>query len=93
MPEMTDDSIATVEPSWPDESAESAFLAEARDRGEPVKTKVRTDDAPEENDPKALPQLDDLVTRIPENVRDVLEDLFRAKFVRVQRVPKRALKS
>ena len=49
-------------------------------------------EAAEESDVKALPKLDDLVNRIPADVRDSLEELFRAKFVRVQRVPKRVLK-
>jgi hypothetical protein len=78
---------------WPDDSAEAAFLAEAKERGEVVKAAPATADLAEETDPKALPKLDDLVNRIPAEVRDVLEDLFRAKFVKVQRVPKRVLKS
>lgn len=40
----------------------------------------------------ALPPLNDLVQRIPAEVREALEDLFRAKFVAVKRVPKQALK-
>lgn len=47
----------------------------------------------EEIDSKPLPALDDLVQRIPADVRDVLEDLFRARFVSVRRVPRKALKS
>lgn len=43
-------------------------------------------------DPKALPPLDELVKRIPPAVRESLEDLFRARFVTVKRVPARALK-
>lgn len=77
--------------SWPDEAAEAAFLGEARERGEVVAPKPAPVDV-EETESRALPNLDDLVNRIPANVRDTLEDLFRAKFVRVQRVPKRALK-
>ena len=81
------------EPVWPDDSAEAAFLAEARQRGEVVKTSTTVAAEPmDDADPKALPPLDELVSRIPAEVRDTLEDLFRAKFVRVQRVPKRALK-
>jgi hypothetical protein len=80
------------EPSWPDESAESAFLAEARDRGDVVIGKT-TAPEPEESDPKALPPLDVLVQRIPPEVRETLEDLFRARFVRVQKLPRAALKS
>jgi hypothetical protein len=42
---------------------------------------------------KNLPKLDDLINRIPADVRDTLEDLFRVKFVKVARSPKKALKS
>lgn len=79
-------------PSWPDESAEAAFLGEAKERGESVAPKPVAREV-EEADPRALPQLDVLVNRIPTEVRDVLEELFRAKFVKVQRVPKRAFKT
>lgn len=78
--------------SWPDESAESAFLAETRERGEPVSTKRIETDALEETDSKALPPLDELVNRIPAEVRETLDELFRARFVTVKRVPKKALK-
>lgn len=93
--EVSVEPVAAAEPpTWPDEAAESAFLADARERGEPVKaTRAAAELAEDAVDPKALPKLDDLVNRIPAEVRDVLEDLFRAKFVKVQRVPKRALKS
>lgn len=88
------EAAAGPSPAWPDDAAESAFLAEARDRGEVVKPARATEDAAEEHaDAKALPSLDALVNRIPAEVRDTLEDLFRAKFVKVQRVPKRALKA
>ena len=76
-----------------DESAESAFLAEARERGEVAKPRSgEAVDVVEEVDSKPLPALDDLVQRIPAEVRDALEDLFRARFVTVKRVPKKALK-
>jgi len=77
---------------WPDESAEVAFLSEARERGEPVAAAAPVE-AVEEIDSKALPQLDELVKRLPTEVRDTLEDLFRAKFITVRRVPKKALKT
>lgn len=81
-------------PQWPDDAAESAFRAEARDRGETVKAARSTVDAVEEAaEAKALPKLEEMVEKIPAEVRDVLEDLFRAKFVRVQKIPKRLLKS
>ena len=76
-----------------DEAAEAAFLAEARDRGEVVATaKIAADVVEEVVDSKALPPLDELVKRIPPEVRETLEDLFRAKFVAVRRVPAKALK-
>jgi hypothetical protein len=52
---------------------------------------------PEENEEAAetggLPKLDELVERIPAGVREAMEDLFRARFVAVKRVPRKALKS
>lgn len=80
-------------PSWPDDAAEAAFLGEARERGEVVAPAKAKEDIPDETDAKALPTLDALVQRIPPEIRETLEDLFRAKFVRVQRVPKKALKA
>lgn len=78
--------------SWPDDTAESSYLAEARERGEtpaPAASKApEKDDA----DPKSLPPLDELVERIPAGVREVLDDLFRAKFTKVRRIPRSALK-
>lgn len=79
-------------PSSIDEAAESAFRAEARERGETVTTSSTPAESVEEPEPKTLPKLDDLVARIPSNVRDTLEELFRARFVSVKRIPKKALK-
>lgn len=83
-----------VPPATVDEVAESAFLAEARERGETVRPSPSAVavEAVEETDPKSLPPLDALVQRIPAEVRETLDDLFRARFVRVQRIPRRALK-
>lgn len=78
-------------PTGFDEAAESAFRAEARERGEVVAAKPT--EIVEDSDPKKLPPLDDLVNRIPPGVRDVLEDLFRARFVSVKKFPKKYLKS
>lgn len=79
-------------PTWPDEAAESEFRAEARDRGEPVRVARESEEAADEPETDALPKLDELVARIPAGVREALEDLFRARFVAVKRVPKKALK-
>lgn len=90
----TPPSLEDGPPTGYDEAAESAFRAEAKERGETVPTGRKADAEPaEEADPKSLPKLDELVGRIPAEVRDVLDDLFRAKFVSVKRIPKKALKS
>ena len=47
--------------------------------------------APEEQ-PAELPPMEDLVQRIPAPARELLEELFRARFVTVKRVPSSALK-
>ena len=78
--------------AWPDDAAESSFLAEARERGEVVVPK-KAEDATEEAETSPMPPLNELVERIPAEVREVLDDLFRARFVTVKRVPKRALKN
>jgi hypothetical protein len=39
-----------------------------------------------------LPALETLVKRIPPEVREALDELFRVKFVRVQRLPASSLK-
>jgi hypothetical protein len=38
-------------------------------------------------DGDTLPPLDELVARIPAPVREILDDLFRARFTTVRRVP------
>jgi hypothetical protein len=75
--------------AWSDEAAEIAFLSEARARGEaavPVPP-----EAAEEAGAGPLPQLEALVQRVPAEVRELLDDLFRAKFTSVRRVPRKAL--
>ena len=79
--------------TWPDEAAESSFLAEARARGEAVTPAKAKEEIADDTDAKPLPPLNELVDRIPVEVREALEDLFRARFVTVKRVPKRALKT
>ncbi len=85
----TPDSGSDEPPASLDESMEEAFLAEARERGEIVPP-ARTVEA-EEVETVPLPALEELVKRIPADVRSNLEDLFRARFVAVKRVPKKAL--
>lgn len=70
---------------WPDETDESAFLADAAARGEaptPVAAAAAVPVAGEK-----LPSLDEVVARVPAPVRALLDDLFRAKFTMVRRYP------
>lgn len=80
-------------PEWPDEATESAMRAEQAERGEsPATTPRRRKDDTEETVRGTLPPLDVLVSRIPADVRGTLEELFRAKFTQVRRVPPAVLK-
>ena len=83
-------------PAWPDEASESAMRVEISERGETLSSKAAREAAEIANEEAAekknLPKLDDLVERIPADVRDTLEELFRVKFVKVARSPKKALK-
>ena len=53
-------------------------------------------DAPAKTEPeeavKKLPPLEELVQRIPAETRDLLDELFRARFTTVRRVRKSDLK-
>ena len=53
---------------------------------------IAAPDAPEPEEPRAVPSLDELVKQIPAGARELLDDLFRAKFATVQRIPAAALK-
>lgn len=83
-------------PVWPDAAAESAMRAEVTSRGETLNSKAAREAAEAAAEAAAekknLPKLDELIGRIPAEVRDTLEDLFRVKFVKVARTPKKALK-
>lgn len=83
-------------PVWPDEAQEAEMRAVAAERGETLSSRAAreaAEAAAEEAAEKAnLPPLDDLIERIPGNVRETLDELFRARFVKVARVPKKALK-
>lgn len=82
------------DPAWPDESAEAQFLAEARERGEPLPaaaTPAAEPEAPEPDPAGPAPELDALVARLPPAVRETLDELFRARFVRVTRLPRKTL--
>jgi len=51
---------------------------------------MHTESQPEEKGD--LPPMEDLVKRIPMPARDLMEELFRAKFITVKRIPQSALK-
>ena len=76
--------------AWPDESTEAAILGELRERGEKP-TPPSAAESVEESEPKNLPPLDELVKRLSPAVRETLDDLFRARFVTVRRLPAKAL--
>jgi hypothetical protein len=78
-------------PPWPGDSDEASFLADARARGEPPVPLAAAEE--EMAAPGELPALEPLVARVPAEVREALDDLFRAKFTRVQRVSPSSLKS
>lgn len=78
-------------PVGPSVEEEAAFLAQERENGyapAPAAILPGGDDA----EAGELPPLEDLVKRIPLATRDVMEELFRAKFVTVRRIPRSALK-
>ena len=84
-------------PVGPSDGEESAFLAEQREQGYSAPSGGRgtngtssgASDEPEDKTP--LPPLDELVNRIPAATRQLMDELFRARFVTVKRVPKSAL--
>ena len=80
-------------PVGPTESEEAAFLAEQR-AAAPAYAPL-TNEAGElaaEEPAGSLPPLEDLVRRIPAPTRALIDELFRARFVTVKRVPTSALK-
>jgi hypothetical protein len=76
---------------WPDEAAEAAFLGETQGSALPAAIPVAEVEEKVTNTP--LPKLDDLVNRIPMETRELLDELFRAKFTTVRRVKATDLKA
>jgi hypothetical protein len=79
----------------PSDGEEASFIAEQREQGFSAPAApnraVATEVEPDTKTP--LPPLDDLVQRVPAGVRQLMDELFRANFVTVKRVPKSALKN
>lgn len=76
-------------PAGPSSEEEAAFLAQEREGGI-VSGVLPPAESTEE--PGNLPPMEDLVKRIPAPARELMEELFRARFVTVKRIPKAALK-
>lgn len=77
-------------PAGPSSEEEAAFLAQEREMGIVTPALMHAESPPEEKG--SLPPMEDLVKRIPMPTRDLMEELFRAKFVTVKRIPQSALK-
>jgi len=77
-------------PAGPSSEEEATFLAQEREMGNVTPALMHVEKAPEERG--ELPPMEDLVKRIPMPTRDLMEELFRAKFVTVKRLPRSALK-
>lgn len=83
-------------PVWPNAADEAAFVSGEKDQGRAVpKAGVQTlrqaaEQAEAELGP--LPSIDALITRLPAQAREMLEDLFRPKFTGVKRVSPHVLK-
>ena len=77
---------------WPNAAVEEAMRAELASRDDsPPKARSRANkDDTLEGGP--LPKLDDMIAQIPNNVIDTLDELYRAKFESVRRVPAAVLK-
>jgi len=82
--------ISADAPAGPASEEEAAFLAQERELGIVTPALTHFESPPE--DKGSLPPMEDLVKRIPMPARDLLEELFRAKFITVKRIPQSALK-
>jgi hypothetical protein len=78
---------------WPAGAEEMASVADESWANNGAEVPVEPAEVATEADlAKPLPSLDELVQQIPAGARELLDDLFRAKFTSVQRVPAGALK-
>lgn len=92
MPENHGAPLDEGAPIGPSESEEASFLAEQRAQPAAPAPGGRAAPVEEPEDRAPLPPLDELVNRVPPAARELLEELFRAKFITVKRVPRSALK-
>ncbi|MDB6115648.1 MAG: hypothetical protein JWQ62_2593 [Lacunisphaera sp.] len=68
------------------------MIAQEREMGIVTPTLMHTETPPDEEAAGDLPPMEDLVKRIPGPARELMEELFRARFVTVKRMPQSALK-
>ncbi len=83
-------------PDWPPPEVEAAMSAEAADRdggNRAAPTSRRAREAAETLDGGPLPSLDQMVAMVPPELREQLDELFRAKFTAVRRVPAAVFKA
>ena len=91
LPVIADPAPVDDAPAGPSPEEEAAFLAEER-MTTPVMSTPPTAAAEHEDVSGPLPSLDELVNRIPGPTRELLEELFRSRFLSVKRMPRSALK-
>jgi hypothetical protein len=72
-----------AESEWPDENDESEFLSQAGVQGQQATPQTGRASALVVGE--KLPPMEELVARVPENLRVILDDLFRAKFTGVRK--------
>ncbi len=78
-------------PIGPGEAEESAFLAEQCQANPTPSAGIASAASEEQNFP--LPPMDDLIQLIPAGTREIMDQLFRAKFITVRRMPVAAFKT
>lgn len=67
----------------------SELAARAAAAPAPRRSSARAARDGEESGATPLPELETLVARLPAELRETLDDLFRARFVSVKRLPKK----
>lgn len=78
---------------WPDEAAEVAFFGATSEPETPSAKPMPESGEQRESPAPPLPKLEELVNRIPPESRELLDELFRAKFTVVRRIKSSDLKS
>lgn len=94
-PEETGDYVPAVEsdaPVGPNADEESEYLGGESLPGELPLVAPPSKEVEDDEPPGELPKLGDLNKRIPADALAIMDELFRAKFSKVQRIPARHLK-